>query len=195
MEPTEEVAEGKQLAHLTGNPAAVYAPGEDRAHLEMAEEVIDCVLTRVIEVVTESQRVASWTLAMTLDAAIEQAAAPHDAAEGVMGELIDQSVADSAANEASPAALQALQLPPVMWDAISSPAEVHSVEIADLERVVCGRGAWIFIQGVEVVEVGGQGRSWCFSGDSFMPSAGRGEDRKALVLRTQTDRGALAQLD
>ena len=57
-----------------GNPAAVYAPGEDRAHLEMAEEVIDCVLTRVIEVVTESQRVASWTLAMTLDAAIEQAA-------------------------------------------------------------------------------------------------------------------------
>ena len=51
------------------------------------------------------------------------------------------------------------------------------------------------VQGVEVVEVGGQGRSWCFSGDSFMPSAGRGEDRKALVLRTQTDRGALAQLD
>ena len=70
-------------------------------------------------------------------------------------------------------------------------AQVHSIEIIDVAKVCGGNGAWLYVQGVEVVEVP-SGRCWYFGGDAWLPSSSAKAAGAPLFLREQlSDLGCL----
>eukprot|EP01048_Picozoa_sp_COSAG05_P016467 COSAG05_NODE_2121_length_3531_cov_6.313223_1_plen_964_part_00 len=177
---------------MAGHPDAAAA----------AHEILDLILGTVIELVTESERVAAWALGMVLETAIEEGSAPQSAAEEVLHDVLTKVAVDTAAMSASPAATQQLQMPRMVWrhhPDVAEPqgvattpalAQVHSIEIIDVAKVCGGNGAWLYVQGVEVVEVP-SGRCWYFGGDAWLQSSAKAAGAPLFLREQLSDLGCL----
>ena len=162
---------------------------------DAAEYIVDLIIGQTVSIAHQAENVAAGVLHDALGKALGDCTEGQAMVEQLMGDIVGGAERELQQVAATPAAMQAVAMPSVVVPPTPSEqealaaglpctpiglGEMHTVQLVDLSDSVSGGGAWIFVQGVEIVDVA-SGRAWWFVGKAWLPAGGGG-----LCLREQT---------
>lgn len=176
-----------------------------RSHQELLSEeavaasdyIVDLIIGQTVSIADQAETAAANALRDALGTALGSCTEGQAMVEELMGDIVDDAEAELYRQAGTPAKMQTIMMPPIVMPptleeqemlaagvhcSLVGLGEAHTVQLIDLSGSVGGEGAWVYVQGVEVVNVA-SGKAWWFVAKAWLPSSGDGSG--GLCLREQ----------
>ena len=195
------------FAAWSGRDLISEAEMERKSHREILSEeavdisdyIVDLIVEQAVSIAEQAQIAAASVLRTALGSALGKCTESQAMVEELMGDIVDGAERQLDRQAGTPAKMQSITMPPIIVHPSSEEqealaaglpcemvglGEAHTVQLVDLSGSVGGDGAWVYVHGVEVVDVA-SGKAWWFVAKAWLPPAGRGGG--GLCLREQAN--------